>query len=102
MELFPGKDSTICLQNDRRPNLTVVKRDADTGTPIEGTMFLVKGADGHSVAEVTTGPDGSATVPNLLPAVYEVIEKSVPSPYLPRRPQPACHPLSQPGQDGVF
>ena len=31
-------------------------------------MFLVKGADGHSVAEVTTGPDGSATVPNLLPA----------------------------------
>lgn len=44
VELFPGKDSTICLQNDRRPNLTVVKRDADTGTPIEGTMFLVKGA----------------------------------------------------------
>ena len=86
VELFPGKDSTICLQNDRRPNLTVVKRDADTGTPIEGTMFLVKGADGHSVAEVTTGPDGSATVPNLLPAVYEVIEKSVPSPYLPDAP----------------
>mgnify|MGYP002748995771 CR=1 FL=1 len=82
VELFPGKDSTICLQNDKRPNLTVVKRDADTGAPIEGTVFLVKGADGHSVAEVTTGPDGSATVPNLLPAVYEVSEKSVPSPYL--------------------
>lgn len=86
VELFPGKDSTICLQNDKRPNLTVVKRDADTGTPIEGTVFLVKGADGHSVAEVTTGPDGSATVSNLLPAVYEVIEKSVPSPYLPDAP----------------
>ena len=86
VELFPGQDSSICLQNDKRPNLTVVKRDADTGAPIEGTMFLVKGADGHSVAEVTTGPDGSATVPNLLPAVYEVIEKSVPSPYLPDAP----------------
>ncbi len=86
VELFPGKDSTICLQNDKRPNLTVVKRDADTGTPIEGTVFLVKGADGHSVAEVTTGPDGSATVSNLLPAVYEVLEKSVPSPYLPDAP----------------
>ena len=86
VELFPGKDSTICLQNDKRPNLTVVKRDADTGAPIEGTVFLVKGADGHSVAEVTTGPDGSATVSNLLPAVYEVIEKSVPSPYLPDAP----------------
>ena len=40
VELFPGKDSTICLQNDKRPNLTVVKRDADTGAPIEGTVFL--------------------------------------------------------------
>lgn len=86
IQLFPGKDSTICLQNDRRPNLTVVKRDADTGAPVEGALFLVKTADGHSVAEVTTGPDGSATVSNLLPTVYEVIEKSVPSPYLPDAP----------------
>ena len=83
VELFPGKDATICLQNDKRPNLTIHKSDADTGAPVPGTVFLVKGADGHSVAEVTTGPDGSATVENLLPGVYEVIEKSVPSPYLP-------------------
>ena len=82
VELFPGKDATICLQNDKRPNLTIHKSDADTGAPVPGTVFLVKGADGHSVAEVTTGPDGSATVENLLPAVYEVAEKSVPSPYL--------------------
>lgn len=82
VELFPGKDSTIVLENNRRPNLTIWKRDADSGAPVEGTVFLVKGADGHSVAEVTTGPDGSAKVPNLLPMVYEVIEKSVPSPYL--------------------
>lgn len=83
VELFPGKDATICLQNDKRPNLTIHKSDADTGAPVPGTVFLVKGADGHSVAEVTTGPDGSATVENLLPGVYEVSEKSVPSPYLP-------------------
>ena len=83
MQLFPGKDATICLQNDKRPNLTIWKHDADTGAPVPGTVFLVKGADGHSVAEVTTGPDGSATVSNLMPVVYEVIEKSVPSPYLP-------------------
>ena len=31
VELFPGKTSTIILENDIRPNLTVVKRDADTG-----------------------------------------------------------------------
>ena len=86
VELFPGRDATICLQNDKRPNLTIHKSDADTGAPVPGTVFLVKGADGYSVAEVTTGPDGSATVSNLLPAVYEVIEKSVPSPYLPDAP----------------
>lgn len=83
VQLFPGRDATICLQNDKRPNLTIHKSDADTGAPVPGTVFLVKGADGHSVAEVTTGPDGSATVENLLPGVYEVSEKSVPSPYLP-------------------
>ena len=83
VQLFPGKDATICLQNDKRPNLTIWKHDADNGAPVPGTVFLVKSADGHSVAEVTIGPDGSATVEDLLPGVYEISEKSVPSPYLP-------------------
>ena len=82
VELFPGKDSTIVLENDRRPNLTVVKRDADSGAPIMDTVFLVEAADGHSVDEIRTGPDGSATLENLLPGVYQISEKSVPSPYL--------------------
>ena len=82
VELFPGQDSTICLQNDKRPNLTIHKNDADDGSPVPGTVYLVKTADGHSVAEVETGADGTAVVPNLLPGVYQVIEKSVPSPYL--------------------
>lgn len=82
VELFPGQDSTICLQNDKRPNLTVVKRDADSGAPIEGTVFLVEAADGHSVDEIKTGPDGTAVLENLMPGVYEISEKSVPSPYL--------------------
>ncbi len=82
VELFPGKTSTIVLQNDKRPNLTVYKYDADTGEPVPGTVFIVKAADGHSVTEVKTGADGSVTVPNLLPRVYQISEKSVPSPYL--------------------
>ena len=36
VELFPGKDGTIVLENDKRPNLTIWKRDADSGAPIEG------------------------------------------------------------------
>ena len=82
VELFPGKTSTIILENDIRPNLTVVKRDADTGEPVPDTVFLVEAADGHSVDEIKTGADGTATLENLLPGVYQISEKSVPSPYL--------------------
>lgn len=78
VELFAGRDSTICLQNDQRPNLTIYKFDADDHSiPIPNTTFLVEAADGHSVAEVTTGPDGSATVPNLWPGVFKISEQAV-------------------------
>ena len=82
VELFPGQTSTITLTNDRRPNLYIHKSDADTGVPIPHTVYLVKGADGHSIAEVETDENGVAVVENLLPGVVEVIEKSVPEPYL--------------------
>ena len=82
VELFPGQTSTITLTNDKRPNLYIHKTDADTGEPIERTVYLVKGADGHSIAEVETDENGVAVVENLLPGVVEVIEKSVPEPYL--------------------
>ena len=83
VELFPGKASEIVLTNDRRPSLTIHKVDASDGvTPIPDTVFLVREVDSSTVTEVKTGPDGTVTLENLLPAVYEVSEKSVPSPYL--------------------
>ena len=82
VELFPGKTSEKVLVNSKRPNLTVCKHDADTGEAVPDTVFQVKAADGHSVDEVRTGPDGKAELKNLLPGVYEISEKSVPSPYL--------------------
>ena len=82
VELFPGQTSTITLTNDKRPNLYIHKTGADTGEPIEHTVYLVKGADGHSIAEVETDENGVAVVENLLPGVVEIIEKSVPEPYL--------------------
>ena len=82
VELFPGQTSTITLTNDKRPNRYIHKTDADTGEPIEHTVYLVKGADGHSIAEVETDGNGVAVVENLLPGVVEIIEKSVPEPYL--------------------
>ena len=83
VQLFPGKTSELVVENQVRPNLTIWKFDADDPSkPVSGATFLVEYADGHSIAEVTTGPDGSATVENLLPSVIKITEKSVPSPYL--------------------
>lgn len=82
VELFPGQTSTITIENQKRPNLIVYKKDADTGDPIPNTVFLVKAADGHSVDEIKTDSTGKATLENLLPGVYEISEKSVPSPWL--------------------
>ena len=82
MELFPGKTSTLTVENQKRPNLTVYKHDADTGEPIANTVFEVRAADGHSVDQIKTDSEGKAELKDLLPGVYEISEKSVPSPYL--------------------
>ena len=82
MELFPGKISTLTVENQKRPNLIVYKHDADTGDPISNTVFEVRAADGHSVDQIKTDGEGKAELKNLLPGVYEITEKSVPSPYL--------------------
>lgn len=82
VELFPGKTSTLVIENQIRPNLYVYKHDADTGKPIPDTVFIVRAADGNSVDEIRTGTDGRAELKNLLPGIYEITEKSVPSPYL--------------------
>ena len=82
VEVFPGKESTIVLENQKRPNLYVYKNDADDGSPIEHTIFIVRAADGHSVDEIETDSTGRAELKNLLPGVYEISEKSVPSPWL--------------------
>ena len=82
VELFAGQTSTITIENQKRPNLIVYKKDADTGDPIPGTIFTVRAADGHSVDEIKTDSEGRATLDNLLPGVYEISEKSVPAPWL--------------------
>ena len=82
MELFAGQTSTLTIENQKRPNLIVYKHDADTGEPIADTVFEVRAADGHSVDQIKTDSEGKAELKNLLPGVYEISEKSVPSPYL--------------------
>ena len=82
VELFPGRTSTLTIENQKRPNLIVYKHDADTGEPIADTVFEVRAADGHSVDQIKTDSEGKAELKNLLPGVYEISEKSVPTPWL--------------------
>ncbi|MCQ4864959.1 SpaA isopeptide-forming pilin-related protein [Pseudoflavonifractor phocaeensis] len=83
VELFAGKTSTIVLNNNKKPNLVIHKADAVTGNPIEGTTFLVKYADNTTITTVETDENGEAMVENLdAGRAVQVIEQSVPDPYL--------------------
>ena len=82
VELFAGKTSTIVIQNDKRPNLTIRKTDRATGAPLAGVTFTVQHADGATVTTEPTGADGTVTIENLLPGVYTITEQSVPEGYL--------------------
>ena len=82
VELSPGKTAEIHLQNDRRPSLIISKRDKDTGDPIQGVTFTLRGADGPTITTKPTGPDGKVVITDLLPGVYTVTEQSVPENYI--------------------
>ncbi|MDE7262902.1 MAG: hypothetical protein K2N78_12705, partial [Oscillospiraceae bacterium] len=49
VELTPGKTSEIRLKNDKRPTLVIYKRDKDTGDPVPGVTFTLRGADGPTI-----------------------------------------------------
>lgn len=79
--LGPGADSQLIFDNLKQPQLTIAKVDADDpDTKIPGTVFTVKGVDSDYQNDVTTGQDGTVTL-RLAPGTYEIMEKSVPSPY---------------------
>jgi len=64
------------------PNLTILKRDGQTGEVVPGAVFEVKGIHHGYHTDVTTGPDGTATLTGLPVDSYEVTEVSVPDPYV--------------------
>jgi uncharacterized surface anchored protein len=87
VQLYPGRTSTLVVPNLERPDLEIIKKDADTGEPLSGVTFKVKRADSSTVTDVTTGADGKAILSHFLnekplPGVYEVWETHVPDPYI--------------------
>ena len=77
-----GGTVTVTAADKKLPSLTILKRDAQTKEVIPGTVFEIKGIHYHYHNDVTTGADGRAVLSNIPVDSYEVIEKSVPDPYV--------------------
>ena len=77
-----GGTVTVTAADKKLPSLSILKRDAQTKEVIPGTVFEVKGIHYGYHNDVTTGPDGKAVLTNIPVDSYEIIEKSVPDPYV--------------------
>ena len=82
VELFPGRTSQLVVNNVKKPDLCIIKTDANTGLPIEGVTYTVRKVDSATVSTVKTDANGEAWLYALDPGVYQVTEQSVPPGYL--------------------
>ena len=72
----------VTKMNHHKRSLTITKRDAETGDPIPGTSFHVRGVNIGYENDVVTGADGKAVLEALPSGCYEIEELDVPKPYL--------------------
>ena len=77
-----GGTVTVTAADKRLPNLTILKRDKQTGDVIPNTHFEVKGIHFGFHQDVETGPDGKAVLTGIPVDSYEVTEQSVPDPWV--------------------
>ena len=76
------REYTVAAINYEKPDMKIIKTDAQTGAPIPGTVLSIKSVTGSYSTSVTTGTDGSATLSAISAGVYVVREDSVPEPYI--------------------
>ena len=76
------REYTVAAINYEKPDMKIIKTDAQTGAPIPGTVLSIKSVTGSYSTSVTTGTDGSATLSAIPAGVYVVREESVPEPYI--------------------
>ena len=77
-----GGTISVTAVNHKLPNLTILKRDGQTGEVVTGAVFEIRGIHHGYHTDVTTGPDGTATLTGLPVDSYEVTEISVPDPWV--------------------
>ena len=78
-----GENALFVFTNSRKPDLKIVKQDADTGLPLSGATFRVKRADGSTLTTKQTDENGEIVLEALEPGVYEITETVPPVGYLP-------------------
>ena len=87
---YNGWENPLVIEFSNMPQkaaITVAKTDADTGEPVDESVYIVKAAEtittpdgtiraheGEIVATLTTGEDGKATTPELYLGTYTVYE----------------------------
>lgn len=77
-----GGTVRVTAVDKRLPDLTIFKRDEQTGDGIPGTHFEIKGIQHGYHQDVVTGPNGKATLTRIPVDSYTVTEISVPDPYV--------------------
>ena len=83
VELFAGQTSQLVVTNQEKPDLKIIKRDADTGEALSGAVFTVRKVDSSTVTTETTDESGEILLRHLDPGAYEITEATPPVGYLP-------------------
>ena len=77
-----GGTVRVTAVDKQLPDLTIFKRDEQTGDGIPGTHFEIKGIQHGYHQDVVTGPNGKAALTGIPVDSYTVTEISVPDPYV--------------------
>ena len=85
-----GEQKVLDVPNDKRAQLIVVKKDAQTGQTLAGAIIKITLLRAHTPPyeqnisyTQTTGADGKTVFTGLIPGEYRVEEQSPPQYYLP-------------------
>ena len=83
IEHTTDKDTSLTIENTKKPGLSITKIDAETKKPLAGAVFKLTRANGDVVKEdIKTGEDGTAFVEGLDAADYIVTEVTAPGGYI--------------------
>lgn len=83
IEHTTDKDTSLTIENTKKPGLSITKIDAETKKPLSGAVFKLTRANGDVIREdITTGEDGTAFIEGLDAADYIVTEITAPGGYI--------------------